>query len=371
MKRILIFSLAYHPWVGGAEVAIKELTDRLPDYKWEMITVNLNHSQVAQEVVGNIEVFRLPGGRLGKYLFPWRAVRWAARRHQAAPYDLVWAMMANQAGMAGAKFKKNFPQVPSLLTLQEGDNLDSLFYRLRLLGPRWFGVFKLTDQIQVISRYLETWARQMGATCPITVIPNGVDLEKFKTGSREQGTENSQDKIIITTSRLVKKNGVDTLIKALTFLPDNVKLQIVGSGEEESNLKQLVNRLKLAPRASFLGPIANSEVPGYLAQADIFCRPSRSEGLGISFLEAMAAGLPVIATPVGGIPDFLKHNQTGWLCQVDDPPSIADQVKFILDPQNSYQIKQVLDQANQLIARAYSWDGLATRLGQLFSQCLA
>ena len=147
--------------------------------------------------------------------------------------------------------------MPLLLTLQEGDNLDSLAYRLRLLWPRWFGVFKVADQIQVISNYLADWAKQMGAICPITVIPNGVDLEKFKVGNREQGTGNSRDKIIITTSRLVKKNGVDTLIRSLTFLPDNVKLQIVGSGEEESDLRRLTNSLKLTPRVSFLGSIAN------------------------------------------------------------------------------------------------------------------
>ena len=305
MKRIVIFSLAYYPFVGGAEVAIKELTDRLPDYKWELVTVNLNNSQAAEEVIGDVEVFRLPGGLLGKYLFPWRAVRWAVRRQRETPYDLVWAMMANQAGMTGALFKRQFKQVPFLLTLQEGDNLNSPAYRLRLWGPRWFRVFQLADHIQVISKYLATWARQMGATCPVTVIPNGVDLNKFQTNANDQNAR--LEKIIITTSRLVKKNGVDILIQALTFLPDNVKLQIVGSGEEEAALKNLTNSLKLSSRVSFLGSIANSQVPGYLAQADVFCRPSRSEGLGNSFLEAMATGLPVVATPVGGIPDFLQY----------------------------------------------------------------
>ncbi len=393
-KKVLIFSLAYYPWVGGAEVAIRELTDRLPQYDWELVTVNLGDSQAIEEMVGNVRVFRLPGGFWGKYLFPWRAARWATRRHQLRPYDLIWGMMANQAGMAAAKFKKIFPTVSFLLTLQEGDDLDSLSYRLKLFLPKALGVFRLPDQIQVISRYLGKWARLMGATCPITVMPNGVDLERFKLKAKsylpdDKAGKLKADPIIITTSRLVKKNGIDDLIKSLTFLSDNVKLEIVGAGEEEEALKRLVESLGLASRVSFLGYKPSLELPQYLERADVFCRPSRSEGLGNSFLEAMAVGLPVIGTPVGGIPDFLhggKHLdtrcpsspealghlvskcQTGWLCRVNDPKSVAEQVRFILAPANEVAVRTVIQQAQQLVSENYNWDKLALRFAEILSK---
>lgn len=120
--RVLIFSLAYFPFVGGAEVAVKEITDRLPEFEFEIISADVRNFW-------------------SKYLYPFWAYRQAVRQQQKQPYDLVWVIMANQAGMAGALFKKRFPAVPFLLTLQEGDELTSFSYRLRLLAPRFFQGF--------------------------------------------------------------------------------------------------------------------------------------------------------------------------------------------------------------------------------------
>ena len=344
--RVLIFSLAYLPFVGGAEVAVKELTDRLGEnFEFEIISADIRNFW-------------------SKYLFPFWASRQAGRQHQLRKYDLVWAIMANQAGMAGSLFKKAHPEIPFLLTLQEGDDLDSFSYRLRLLAPRLFGVFTRPDQIQAISNYLVDWAKKMDARCPITVIPNGVDLTKFKS------REDNQGKVIITTSRLVKKNGIDSLIRALAFLRSDVRLQILGVGPEEMALKKLANGLKLAPRVSFLGQVKSTEVGRYLAHASLFARPSRSEGLGNSFLEAMAAGLPVIATPVGGIPDFLKEGETGWFCEVDNPRSIAEKVKFILAPENQGQVAQVVSNAQKMVYDSYDWNKLSDKFAGLLRQML-
>src|SRR3989338_7842052 len=114
---------------------------------------------------------------------------------------------------------------------------------------------------------------------------------------------------IITTSRLVRKNGIDTLIEAAQELKNNkisFRVLIAGGGPEERALKALAKRLGVDDYIEFLGEILPVEVPLYLAHVDIFFRVSRSEGLGNSFIEAMAAGLPIIGTNVGGIPDFLK-----------------------------------------------------------------
>ncbi len=343
--RILVFSLAYLPFVGGAEVAVKEITKRLTGYEFEIISADIRNFW-------------------SKYFYPILAYRRAAHQHQEKNYDLIWAIMANQAGMAAALFKRRFQTVPFLLTLQEGDDLNSLAYRARLLLPRLFRVFQRADHIQTISNYLARWARQMGAKCPITVVPNGVDLEKFST----QGRPASGWKTIITTSRLVKKNGIDTLIEAMCFLSDNVQLKIIGAGPEEMSLKQLMSRLNLDNRVKFLGQVATGEILNYLVQADVFVRPSRSEGLGNSFLEAMAAGVPVVGTPVGGIPDFLTDGQTGWFCEVNNPKSVAEKVQFILDPANRDQVEQVISNAKKLVQEKYEWAGIAQKMKEIFDQ---
>src|SRR3989344_6719554 len=89
------------------------------------------------------------------------------------------------------------------------------------------------------------------------------------------------------------------------------ELVIAGSGPQEQELKKLIRDLNIAGRVKFLGTVSQEELPALLATSGLFVRPSRSEGLGIAFLEAMAAEVPVIATPIGGIPDFLKDYVTG------------------------------------------------------------
>ncbi len=176
--RILIFSLAYLPFVGGAEVAIKDITDRLPEHEFEMITANLDGRQKKTEKIGNVLVRRIGSGKFSKYFYQWQAAILARKLHQEKPYDLTWAMMANQAGMAAAGFKKHFPNVPFLLTLQEGDDFSSFGYATRLLGPRLWRVFQRADYCQAISQYLAKWGREMGFRGEIAVIPNGVNLPK-------------------------------------------------------------------------------------------------------------------------------------------------------------------------------------------------
>lgn len=176
------------------------------------------------------------------------------------------------------------------------------------------------------------------------------------------------DKIIIHTGRLVKKNGVEDLIKSLQFLPEKIILWLVGGGEDELKLKHLVSRLHLDSRVRFFGHVEPKKVPEYLQRTDIFCRPSLSEGLGISFLEAMGAGLPTIGTAVGGISDFLKHLETGWICEGKNPKSIAEQVKFIIDPANQPKVKEIVARARKLVEEKYNWDTVAEQMNEIFQK---
>jgi len=175
MKKILIFSLAYYPFVGGAEVAIKEITDRLgDDFEFEMVTCNLDGQQKEFERLGNINVYRIGRGRVRKYLFPWLAYGKAIELQKENNYSAVWAMMANQAGWAALKFKKKFPQVKYLLTLQEGDSEWDIFWRTFLIRPIYKAIYCQADYIQAISNFLAERAKKLGTKCPIGVVPNGV-----------------------------------------------------------------------------------------------------------------------------------------------------------------------------------------------------
>jgi glycosyltransferase involved in cell wall biosynthesis len=116
----------------------------------------------------------------------------------------------------------------------------------------------------------------------------------------------------------------------------------------------------------FAGHRGHDEVPGILQSSDIFVRPSLSEGLGNSFLEAMAAGLPVIGTPVGGIPDFLTDGETGVFCKVRDPESIATTVRRIREEPGLKE--KLVANGTSMVRERYGWDGIARRIGEMLSK---
>ncbi len=389
MKKILIFSLAYYPkYVGGAEVALKEITDRIheSEMQFDMITLRFDSGLPKEERVGNVSVYRIGfTGKnaaigdlvrfplvLNKYLFPFLAAWKAVQLQRSEKYDAIWAMMANYAGFGALFFKLLNPKIPYLLTLQEGDSPEYIKKRVGLLGGLHALVFRKADLIQAISRFLETWARNMGYRGELIVVPNAVDVAHFSQtydeGDLEQlaaslGKKNNE-RYIITTSRLVSKNGVDQVILALKHLPNDVTFLILGIGPDEPALKKLAASSGVGERVRFLGQIGHADLPRYLKIAEVFVRPSRSEGMGNSFIEAMAADVPVVATPVGGIVDFLFDPErdpgkepTGLFARVDDPADLACQIKRLLDDKELRE--RIVANAHKMVAEKYDWELIA------------
>ena len=397
-KKILIFSTAYFPFVGGAEVAVKAITDRISDIEFSMITARMDFKLPKFERLGHIDVYRVGIGWpiFDKLWLAFRGAGVAQKLHKKNRYDAIWSIMASFGGLAARVFKKKNPDIKFLLTLQEGDNLVEVERKVRLIR-RWFkNIFTSADYIQAISNYLADWAKKMGAVCPIEVVPNGVNIKKFSIDDfrltiddfkRKLGI-GEDEKVVITVSRLVKKNGVEDLIEAISQLSPPrrdpvhykhnkvagqitnyklpVKLLICGDGEERQKLEVRSKKLGIENKVKFMGFIAPAELPKYYAIADVFCRPSLSEGLGNVFLEAMAAGVPVIATPVGGIPDFLKNGETGLFCHVRNPESIAEKIKWILDEKNKEEVARVVANAREMVGRKYDWEIIAEKMEKIF-----
>lgn len=384
--RILIFSTAYYPLVGGAEVAIKEITDRLSDrFDFDLITARINRKYPKIEQIGSVKVYRLGlGTSLDKIWLALFGGAFALKLHLQNPYSLNWAMMASFGGFAASDFKAKVRNVFFLLTLQEGDDLKEIERKVRFVKSKFRNIFGRADYVQCISNYLADWAKKMGTNAPITVIPNGVNLKNYELrmtndewgeGIKDQKSKikiekKEGEKVIITTSRLVKKNGIEDLIRSLKYLPEGVKLWVLGVGPEEKGLKNLAQSLQVAPRVTWLGFVDNASLFPYLKEADAFVRPSLSEGLGNSFLEAMATGLPTVGTPVGGIVDFLKEGETGWLAEVHSPESIAEKVRYILDPANTETVKRIAKEGQDLVLAKYEWCKIAEKMREIFEKLI-
>ena len=392
-KKILIFSLVYVPYVGGAELATKNETDRINDIAFDMVTLRFDSSLPKVEKNGNITVYRIGFTKksptmadlvkfplaINKLLFPFLACFKAHQLYKKNNYDAVWGMMAAYAGFGAMFFKTWHPRVKYLLTLQEGDPIEHYFEKVGILRPLFHKVFTKADFVQVISTYLGKWARDMGYQGELKVVPNAVDAAHFSQVYSQAELEelkkklgkDENDKFVITTSRLALKNAVDDVIKSLPYLPANIKFVILGIGPDEAKLKNLVAELKLENRVIFLGHVDHKDMPKYLKISDIFIRPSLSEGLGNSFIEAMAAEVPVVATPVGGIVDFLfdpeknpDKEPTGLFCNVRDPQSIAAKIKMFLEDKE--QTARIVANAKKLAFAKYDWNIIASDMRNIF-----
>ncbi len=397
MKKVLIFSLAYYPdAVGGAEVAIKEITDRLSNIEFHMVTLRYDSSLPKVERIGNVLVHRIgfsknkPGIEdlkklplhLNKYLFQFLAAFVANKLHRKYKYDATWAMMAHSCGVPAAIFKLLNKNVPYVLTLQEGDPPEKIEKMMKPVWPIFSRTFTTADAIQPISSFLASWARQRGFKGDMEVIPNGFSPASFNQDHNEEEIEELKNKLgkkegdvyLVTVSRLVYKNAVDDVIRALKFLPDNIKFVVVGGGPDEEILKNLAVEIGVADRVNFIGQVDRTETAKYRKVSDIFIRPSRSEGMGNSFVSTMVARLPIITTQEGGIVDFLFDSKcnpdkptTGWAVDKDSPEQIANAIKDILA--NPDQVKKVVENAYNLAYEKYNWDNIAKDMsGKIFGK---
>jgi glycosyltransferase involved in cell wall biosynthesis len=159
-------------------------------------------------------------------------------------------------------------------------------------------------------------------------------------------------------------------------MPENVTFLIYGIGPNEEKLKALAAELGVTERVRFMGQIGHDEMPLMLQACDIFIRPSRSEGMGNSFVEAMAAGIPVIATQEGGIADFLFDSgrnpdkpMTGWAVDTDAPDQIAGAVVAIME--NPEQVATVTATARAMVISRYDWNQVAASMRALFARMFA
>lgn len=375
--RIAVFATDdFIPPVGGAEVAMGEIIRLNPNIEFDLFVPKLFKGRSRVQKVDNTTIYRfgLAWPKFDKLWYMLLAPLSARYRHARQPYDLTWSMMASYGGFACLFFTWLAPKIKMLLTLQEGDPPEYILKRVGIFRPFFHGIFWRANEIQAISQFLARWGVDMGFKGTPTVIPNGVDLARFtvkitpeeRQKIRQQFGFAENDVVLVTASRLVLKNGTGDIISALTKLPENYKALIIGFGEDQKKLEALTAEKHLTNRVVFAGRREHSELPSLLQSSDIFVRPSLSEGLGNSFIEAMAAGLPIIGTPVGGIPDFLFDGETGVFCQPSNPDSVAAAVLRIQSEDNLKQ--KLIEKGRGLAVEKFGWVGIGQAMRQLFEK---
>ncbi len=214
--------------------------------------------------------------------------------------------------------------------------------------------------------------REMQKVCnrDITVIPNGIDLDGFQGITRQEARGEMQieedKKVIIFVGRLSPVKGVKYLIQALDILrhkETSIKLLIVGDGEQRDELVDQVAKLDIERYITFIGEVSNEQVPKYMATSDIFVLPSLSEGFPNVCLEAMASGLPVIATKVGGLVEIIRDGQNGFLVNPETPREIAEKISLLLEDD---ELRERISSNNMEMVKDYSWQVVVRRLEKVY-----
>jgi len=233
-----------------------------------------------------------------------------------------------------------------------------------LLTPLITFSFHHSDTVAAVSYYSTKLAQDLGAK-HVIVIPNGINQQLLRPSTSPK--YNSWT--IITTSSLIPRNGIDTLIQAFSLLNlPNSRLLIAGSGPLRPQLQHQVRHLHLSSKVKFLGRVPNHHIPALLSRCHVYARPSRHEGFGVSFIEAMARRIPIVATPVGGVTDFITHRRTGLLAQVDNPQSIARCLRLLYtSPRLSRQLTAT---AYQLVKSKYTWNHISIQIHQEFNRLI-
>lgn len=202
----------------------------------------------------------------------------------------------------------------------------------------------------------------------VRVIPAGVDLELFQPVDKvraRQALGLTEDKVVLSVGRVEPLKGLDILVSAMAGLRDSTDARLVMVGgmlEQDGEIKRLqslARALRIADRVTFTGAVKQAELPRYLSAADVFVMPSYHESFGLAALEAMACGVPVVASRVGGLKTFIRNGETGYLIPWHCPEPFAQRLEVLLA---NPSLRQSMGRAARAKAQTMGWEKAADRM---------
>jgi glycosyltransferase involved in cell wall biosynthesis len=238
-------------------------------------------------------------------------------------------------------------------------------------------VLKDADRILTVSKETLKYVLRLGADKKTTsVLYNGVDTNCFclieKKESRKKLGLPVNRKIIFSVRRLVYKNGIDTLIESVKLVSKNypdILFVVAGKGPNKGLIENRIEELGIENNIKLTGFVSDELLPQYYNAADYFILPSASgEGLPLVLFEAMACGLPVIATTVGGTPEIVDNMKNGVLIPPRDPEAMAHSLSDLLE--NKELTAVIGKEGQKKIRESFSWDENVRQLKEVYSEIL-
>ncbi len=370
--RVAMIIQGYHPRIGGAEKQLGAVAPELQKQQVEVHVLTRRYQNLPPfETIDGVAVHRLPipgikpTASIGFTLAAMPVLR------RLRP-DVIHAHEMFSPATTAILAKKLFG-TPVVVTAHRSGALgDVERLKRKTLGAQRVALFRDTvDAFAVISREIDDELAAIGVPAAHRVfIPNGVDTRTFAPlaaddkRTRRAALGLPDVPIALFAGRLAQEKRLDLLVgvwQAIRAQVPGAMLVLVGAGAEEAALKRMAG-------AGVLFTGATHDVAPYLQAADLFVLPSAYEGLSVALLEAMAAGLPAVATRVGGNPEVITHGENGWLIPVDDPAALQAALIAVLG--DARYCANLGCQARARIVRDYEIAGVAQKLRAMYLRLL-
>jgi glycosyltransferase involved in cell wall biosynthesis len=215
------------------------------------------------------------------------------------------------------------------------------------------------NRVRVVSEKIRRSAQQLCIQHEIIIlVPNRVDTRQFRPQTKSVGTVGRNDRVrFLFVGSLIPVKDVRTLLYAFQIVKDqidNSELHIVGSGPERHSLSALVSELGLQESVHFHGRVKHSKMPTYFNKSDVFVLSSLSEGMPRVILEAMASGIPIVSTDVGGLSEILTNGKTGILVPSRDSKALAGgMIRLVSSP---LMAQKIAGNALKVVRERHEWD---------------
>ena len=335
----LIAHVIYRLDVGGLENGLVNIINRIPEDRYRHVIISLTElsdfkRRITRKDVDCIALHKRPGNDLGMFWKLWRLFR-ALRPAIVHSRNLAALEAQLPAWLAG---------VNGRIHGEHGRDINDLDGTRRKY--RWIRQFyqPLVHRYVPLSQQLGDYLRQQVGVADekIRLICNGVDIERFRPGQHEQhdtvlprGFADPDSIVIGSVGRLEPVKDQLTLVRAFAELcqrrPQDARLRLVliGDGSMRQELESLVAQTGIQKQVWLAGSVDN--VPQLLQSMDVFVLPSLAEGISNTILEAMACGLPVVATRVGGNEELVVEGETGYLVLREDPGAMAEALQHYIE----------------------------------------
>ena len=358
----------FPPEVGGLESHVYHLCRGLVERGHEVhaVTSRSMPGLPAHEVVDGIGVWRT-------WLPSRNTIGWAAHAFGSMPRFGALARTADVlhaqdvAGVLPCMVAHRVRGAPIVTTYHS-----SHFLR-RAGSPFWRPVFarflEAAAHNFAASREIAAVASSIAPDAPVEALPNGVDTDIFRRTQPGLPPPPEGRRRILIPRRLFAKNGVEFALRALPLmLPEaDVEAVVIGDGPERARLEALAAELGVAERVTFLGSKQHAAMPGILSAGELAVIPSLMEATSVAALEAMACGIPVAASRVGGLPELVDRH-VGALFEPGDPASLA---RVVVDLLKGGELRSLGAEARRRVVERWSNARLTDRHLEVYQELVA